>query len=76
MGQSQRWTLNSADVIHIAKVLGWSLVSAVIGFLLSQLPLLDVPAKYAVIASLLVPFVNTILVAAQKFVAGKTQGGS
>ena len=72
MEPSQRWSLNSADLIHIAKVLGWSLASAAIGFALTQLPLLDVPTKYAVIASILVPFVNTILVAAQKFVQGKT----
>lgn len=71
--QSPRWSFNGPDIIHIAKVLGWTLASSAIGFAITQLPLLDVPAQYAAIAALVIPFINTLLVAAQRFAAGKAK---
>ena len=34
--QSNRWSFNSTDIVHIAKVLAWTLVSAVIGFAITS----------------------------------------
>jgi exosortase/archaeosortase len=71
MNQSARWSFNSADVIKIAQVLGWTVVSAIFGFLLALTPLLKVPVQYATIVALIIPFVNTVLYAAYKFASGK-----
>lgn len=69
--QSKKWRLNSVDAKKIVKVFLWSMSSAALGFIISTLPQIDVPPQYAAIASMIIPTINTALVALQKVVQGQ-----
>lgn len=69
--QSKKWRLNSEDAKKIVKVFLWSMSSAAIGFVITILPQVDVPPQYAAIAAMVIPTVNTALVALQKLAQGK-----
>ena len=64
---SKRYTLNKEDGQEIAKVIGWTLAAALVTVLIDVVGLIDMPAQYA----LIVPIVNTILVALKKFIQEK-----
>jgi hypothetical protein len=69
---STRFSLNKADLISILKVIGWTVASALVAAVIVALGNINVPAQYL----FLVPIVNTLLVAIQKFVAGKAAADS
>ena len=70
---SRRYTLNKEDGKKILEVFGWTIGSATLGFIISLIPLIDVPAKYAVIVSAIIPTINTLLIAGKKFFEHKIE---
>jgi len=70
---SEKFSLDKADAVHVLKVFGYSVGSAAVGALITLIPSIHVPAQYAVIMGLLIPSVNTALVALQRFLADRTK---
>ena len=61
---SAQFSLDKADAIHIGKVIGYSLVSTLIGGLIMGISDLHVPDQIVYV----IPIVNALLVSIQKFV--------
>lgn len=59
-----RFQFNKESGIRLLKVLGWTLASTAVAFLLDQLKLLEVPTQYLFV----VPIINVILVAIQEWI--------
>lgn len=65
--ESKKYTLNKHDLGEIAKVIGWSMASALVVILIDIVGMLEFPAEYAFV----VPIVNVVLVALKKFIQEK-----
>lgn len=70
---SAKFSLNKADALHILKVFGYSVGSAAITSVLTLIPQIHVPEHYAMIFGLILPSVNTALVAIQRFLTDQTK---
>lgn len=67
MNNSPNFTFDSKNFAHTLKVLAWSMMSAVIAFLIANLNGLSLPPQYVAF----VPLVNTLLVALQQYIAAQ-----
>lgn len=65
--------LNKQELTKIWKTFVYSMASAVVGFLITLIPGLNIPPEYAAIATFVVPIVNTILVTIKKLLDGKIE---
>ena len=65
--KSGRFQLNAEDGKAIIKVLGWSVLSGFCVFLITLIPMVNVPSHYAAAVALMIPAVNTALVALHKW---------
>jgi hypothetical protein len=61
---SPKYKLNKEDGLKILTVLGWTLGSALVAFVIDLVPQVELGAHYA----WLVPMINTGLVALQKWI--------
>jgi len=61
---SPKYKLNKEDGLKILKVLGWTLGSALVAFVIDLVPQVELGMHYA----WLVPMINTGLVALQKWI--------
>ena len=66
---SPRFTLNQEQAQKILKVLGYSLASVVIATIPSLLNTVTVQPEYVALYGLAISLINTIIVAAKKFIA-------
>ena len=64
---SKKYSFNKEDIVEIAKVIGWSMASALVVVLIDVVGMLDFPTEYAFV----VPIVNVVLVALKKFIQEK-----
>ena len=64
---SKKYSFNKEDIAEIAKVIGWSMASALVVVLIDVVGMLDFPTEYAFV----VPIVNVVLVALKKFIQEK-----
>ena len=71
--QSPSGQLNRQDLARIGKTFLYSMASALIGFLISLIPQLNIPMEYSMIATFIVPVVNTLLVTIKKIIDGKVE---
>ena len=65
---SEKYSLNKADLIHILKVMGFVVASAVVSYLIKLIPDLNVPNEYL----FLIPIVNMVLVTLERFCKSQT----
>jgi hypothetical protein len=70
---SPRWQLNWHDLKNIFKVLAWSTASSLVGYIIMVIPQVGIPSQYAALAAVLLPTINTTLVAAKKWTAGQAE---
>ena len=64
---SKKFKLNKNDLSKILQVLGWTVASAVVAFLIDIIPNVEIGVNYA----WLIPMINTGLVALKKFIQEK-----
>lgn len=68
--QSEPLTLNAHDGKKIGRAALYSMLSALCGFMLSTIPALHVPPKYAATLAALIPVINILLVTAKQYFDG------
>lgn len=64
---SSNLQLNKHDGKAIIKAFLYSLGASAIAFLLTLIPLINVPSEYAAVFALMVPTINTALVAVKRY---------
>ena len=68
--QSAPLSLNAHDGKKIGRAALYSMLSALCGFMLSTIPALQVPPKYAATLAAIIPVVNILLVTAKQYFDG------
>ena len=72
MPGSKKYQFNKNDLLAVTKVLSWSAASAVISGLLILVPMFDIPGDKAAIATIVIPLINSLLVAVKRFVEDRS----
>jgi len=68
--QSEPMSLNKHDGKKIGRAALYVMLSALCGFLLSTIPAIQVPPKYAATMAALIPVINIVLVTAKQYFDG------
>lgn len=68
--QSAPLSLNAHDGKKIGRAALYVMLSALCGYLISLLPVLQIPPKYAATMSALIPVINILLVTAKQYFDG------
>lgn len=64
--------LGTHDAKAVFKAFGYSMGASAIAFVITLIPSVDVPAEYSAVFALMVPTINTALVAVKRFLEDRS----